>query len=65
MNIRVLISVLTIVVALFFGGIMTFIIDHPVWSYVLWGLAGILLFVTSICYFMQKCEKHNPNIRWL
>jgi hypothetical protein len=70
MNVKVLLSILTIIVALFIGGIMPNINDHPIWSYVLWGLAGILLIIVMICHFIQRkkrstIEEHNPNIRWL
>lgn len=65
MDVRVFLSVLAIIVALLIGGVMAYINDAHVWSYILWGLAGILLIITLIYYFKQKYKKHNPIIRWL
>jgi len=65
MNIRTFLSGLAIIAAFFIGGVMTFIDDHTVWSYILWGLGGILLIITLIYYFKQRPKKPNPNIRWL
>jgi len=64
-NIKTLLSVLAIIVALFIGGVMAYINDAPNWSYILWGLAGILLIISLVTYFVQKHKKFNPNIRWL
>ena len=44
------------IVVLFVGGVSTFTTGHPVWSYILWGLA-ILWLLISIIYYTRKKKK--------
>lgn|SRR4030042_4429059 len=65
MNIKTLLSVLAIVIALFIGGVMSYINNAPNWSYILWGLAFILLVISLIYYFRDRINASKNIDNWI
>jgi hypothetical protein len=45
------------ITALFVGGVMAYINNSPVWSYVLWGLASIILIIFCVILFKKSIKR--------
>ena len=53
------------ITALFVGGVMACINEHPVWSYILWGLAGILLIISLLSFTAGRRNTPQKKRNWI